>query len=164
MQLNAYTIFYYAYVRVCVFSCTQVNVKDGKSVDAGFSKSVGGGTPLHDAVSIGNHRMVTMLLQSHADPSIVDAHGSTPLHICAKKGYAEIAKDLIQHCYKHKILGPNLEPLAEIMDRGGKVASYWAREFAHDSMLELVVQGILPGANVCLRNSSTSSPAVYLLY
>jgi len=143
MQLNAHTL-YYAYVRVCVFSFIQVNVKDGKSVDAGFSKSVGGGTPLHDAVSIGNHRMVAMLLQSHADPSIVDAHGSTPLHICAKKGYAEIAKDLIQHCYKHKILGPNLEPLAEMLDRGGKVASYWAREFAHDSMLELVVQGILP--------------------
>ena len=106
----------------------KVNVKEGKEV--------GGGTPLHAAASAGNMRMVSELLKVGADPSIVDAYGSTPLHICAKKGYAQIATELVNHCRRHKILGPNLEPFDEMVDRGGKAAHYWAREFGHEEMCE----------------------------
>lgn len=87
-----------------------VNVKDGKEV--------GAGTPLLAATSAGNARMVKQLLKTNADPSILDLYGSTPLHICAKKGYAEIAQDIIQHCHVNKILVsppcrfPSVMPLA----------------------------------------------------
>lgn len=86
-----------------------VNVKEGKEV--------GGGTPLHAATAAGSERMVRMLLKNHGDPSIVDEYGSTPLHLCAKKGYAEIAETLINHALANKILGPNLEPLGEMVDK-----------------------------------------------
>jgi len=80
-----------------------VNVKDGKEV--------GGGTPLHAAAELGSDRMVKQLLKVHADPSITDAHGSTPLHICARKGYKDMAEVIVQHCLVNKIMGPNLESL-----------------------------------------------------
>eukprot|EP00802_Teleaulax_amphioxeia_P021706 Tamp_22082.p2 GENE.Tamp_22082~~Tamp_22082.p2 ORF type:complete len:174 (-),score=40.64 Tamp_22082:126-647(-) len=76
------------------------------------------------------------LLKVHADPSIVDTTKSTALHICAKKGYADLAQALIQHCHVHRILGPNLEVFAEMTDKGGKSAHYWAREFGHHEMCE----------------------------
>ena len=105
-----------------------VNVSEGKEV--------GGGTPLHAATALGNARMVKQLLKVHADPSIVDTTKSTALHICAKKGYADLAQALIQHCHVHRILGPNLEVFAEMTDKGGKSAHYWAREFGHHEMCE----------------------------
>ena len=51
-----------------------------------------------------SHIYAGQLLKVHADPSIVDKTKSTALHICAKKGHAEIAQTLIHHCQTNRIL------------------------------------------------------------
>ena len=114
----------------------KVNVKE--------SKEVGGGTPLHAAANMGNMRMVNDLLKVHADPSIVDVHGSTPLHTCARAGHSDIALALVQHARRHKIYGPNLEDLENMLDRGGKNAHYWAKEHGHEALCVSLAHTALP--------------------
>ncbi|EKX31803.1 hypothetical protein GUITHDRAFT_41614, partial [Guillardia theta CCMP2712] len=52
-------------------------------------------TALHAATLLGELEMVKELMGAGADPRVQDKEGRTALHICAMKGYLEIAEFLI---------------------------------------------------------------------
>ena len=60
------------------------------------NEEVGASTALHAATLLGELEMVKELMGAGADPRVQDKEGRTPLHICAMKGYLEIAEFLIE--------------------------------------------------------------------
>uniref|UniRef100_A0A7S0BMW5 Uncharacterized protein n=1 Tax=Rhodosorus marinus TaxID=101924 RepID=A0A7S0BMW5_9RHOD len=55
------------------------------------------GTWLHYAVEFGNVEAMTLLMECGADPSVLDSHSWSPLHLAAAKGKIECAAELLRH-------------------------------------------------------------------
>mmetsp|Transcript_7324 Transcript_7324/g.32489 ORF Transcript_7324/g.32489 Transcript_7324/m.32489 type:complete len:303 (+) Transcript_7324:263-1171(+) len=55
------------------------------------------GTLLHYAVEFGNIEAMAMLMERGADPSVLDSHSWSPLHLAAAKGKIECATELLRH-------------------------------------------------------------------
>lgn len=91
---------------------------------------VGSLTPLHMAVGKGNKKFVETLLNHYADPNLQDRQGLTPLHLAAQKGMSTISKLLISRgC------------CVTTLDAQGKTAAYWAKEYDHKEILDLLQEG-----------------------
>jgi ankyrin repeat protein len=90
-------------------------------------KEIGGQTALHVAVNRGYIKVCETLLNHLADANIQDTQGFTPLHIAARKGLTEIAKMIVSR-------GANVD----LKDFQGKTAQYWAKEYKHDDIVEIL--------------------------
>ncbi|KAJ8901790.1 hypothetical protein NDN08_003996 [Rhodosorus marinus] len=55
------------------------------------------GTWLHYAVEFGNVEAMTILMEGGADPSVLDSHSWSPLHLASAKGKIECAAELLRH-------------------------------------------------------------------
>ena len=66
--------------------------KDARLANVG--SNVDGWTPLQDATLKANSRIVKMLLEYGANPTITDKHGGTPMDMATKFGKGEIVKML----------------------------------------------------------------------
>ena len=66
--------------------------KDSRLANVG--STVDGWTPLEDATLKENVKIVKMLLQYGANPTITDKHGGTPMDMATKFGIGEIVKIL----------------------------------------------------------------------
>lgn len=66
--------------------------KDSRLVNIG--STIDGWTPLEDATLKANAKIVKMLLQYGANPTITDKHGGTPMDMATKFGKGEIVKIL----------------------------------------------------------------------
>ena len=66
--------------------------KDSRLANVG--STVDGWTPLEDATLKANSRIIKMLLQYGANPTITDKHGGTPMDMATKFGKGEIVKIL----------------------------------------------------------------------
>ena len=69
--------------------------KDSRLVNIG--STIDGWTPLEDATLKANAKIVKMLLQYGANPTITDKHGGTPMDMATKFGKGEIVKILRDH-------------------------------------------------------------------
>ena len=69
--------------------------KDSKLANIG--STVDGWTPLEDATLKANVKIVKILLQYGANPTITDKHGGTPMDMAVKFGKGEIVKILRDH-------------------------------------------------------------------
>ena len=69
--------------------------KDPKLANIG--STVDGWTPLEDATLKANVKIVKILLQYGANPTITDKHGGTPMDMAVKFGKGEIVKILRDH-------------------------------------------------------------------
>lgn len=63
-----------------------------------------GSTPLHDAVVGGHHDIVKLLLDHHANQTVCDESGMTPLHVCCVNNDVTGARVLLQHKDARKAL------------------------------------------------------------
>ncbi|KAJ1465809.1 ankyrin repeat-containing domain protein, partial [Baffinella frigidus] len=73
---------------------------------------VRGDTPLHYAVTDGNHSMVVLLLKNGADINGRNRHGSTPLHIGVLETKASICQLLIENgADKHATNDEGISPM-----------------------------------------------------
>jgi len=101
------------------------------------SAIVGGSTPLHAAAAQGSLDMVKLLLRFDADPASRDsAVGSTPLHIAARHGHRAICETLLEAGRTRP--GLDGDQYGDLLDSQGKKAYYWAREFGHFDIAELL--------------------------
>ena len=66
--------------------------KDARLANVGSDAD--GWTPLQDATLKANSRIVKMLLEHGANPTITDKHGGTPMDMATKFGKGEIVKML----------------------------------------------------------------------
>lgn len=64
-----------------------VNLKDLSNV-----------SPLFLATYTGNAGLVELLLEKGADPEVSSTARASPLHICAERGFVEIAQMLLKFC------------------------------------------------------------------
>jgi len=106
-------------------------------INAREGSSVGEGTPLHVAVHEGSEECVKLLIKAGAKPHLQDNQGSTALHIAARKGADKISVQLVQGASAGAFRYEPV-PLAEILDRQGKTAAYWAIEYGHSSIADML--------------------------
>jgi ankyrin repeat protein/CHAT domain-containing protein len=60
-------------------------------------QDIEGKTPLHEAILVGDHEMVSLLLNPDALVDIQDDRGMTPLHIASGLGHIKIVQQLLDH-------------------------------------------------------------------
>ena len=56
-----------------------------------------GYTPLHEAVSYSQPKVLKLLLQNGGDPNICSFNGCTPLHLAASSGYIDCVRVLLAY-------------------------------------------------------------------
>ena len=95
------------------------NIQD--NFDIGFN------TPLHLAAEDNLVNIMELFLEKGGDPTIKNKWGFTWLHIAARSGFANMVKLLIA-----KGVDPN------IRDKFGNNASYWAKEYDHYEVIEIL--------------------------
>lgn len=85
-----------------------------------------GSLPLHFAASIGNIKVVTLLLEQHRDAALThNAKGKIPLHYAAREGRIEMVRFLLR-----------LVPLcASILTKKGKLALHFAAGEGHTEVV-----------------------------
>ena len=71
----------------------QVMINAGANVNA---KNFLGQTPLHEAIILGNAKVIPVLVKVGADVNAKDKNGFTPLHGAAEEGQAEVIPVLVQ--------------------------------------------------------------------
>ena len=76
-----------------IFEAVEILLKKDARL-ANVGSNVDGWTPLQDATLKANSRIVKMLLEYGANPTITDKHGGTPMDMATKFGKGEIVKML----------------------------------------------------------------------
>lgn len=110
------------------------------------TKDENGDTPLHHAVTkINNIPMIQLLINSNADPNIVNNNGETPLHIVSDDYDAALI-----------LLNASADP--NIIDKNGSTLLHYA---VHDEHLEIIALLLEFGADPNIRNNEGNFPCDY---
>lgn len=112
----------------------------GAQVDAREKRCVGGYAALHHACLNGNKICARLLLLAGADVNIqADSNlGETPLHICCKNGFIEVARTLFDD--------GQYQVNVDARDAFGHNASFWAYTKRYESMIRILE---LPPVHTC---------------
>ena len=99
------------------------------------AKDMHGSTALHFAVESGVTEIVEILILNESDPIAQKENEVTPLHIAARNGHIEIAKNLLQ------FKGPSQEGLdiIHIIEREQNTPLHFAARFNQCEMIEYLV-------------------------
>lgn len=99
------------------------------------TESSGGDTPLHIAATLGQERVVTVLLLKGADPDTVDSTGRTPLHVAVEYGHLPTVKVILA-------ANPDVSLRYKVACRGYSILDLAAREGNVDILRALLQHGI----------------------
>lgn len=99
------------------------------------------GSPLHQAVWIGDMEVLRYLLQQGANANATTPSGETPLHMAAYKGHVEQATILLQHGAKANVATTdgNTDMFEGSPPVVGETPLHLAAAYGHEAMVRLLL-------------------------
>uniref|UniRef100_A0ABD2XEW2 Uncharacterized protein n=1 Tax=Trichogramma kaykai TaxID=54128 RepID=A0ABD2XEW2_9HYME len=128
----------------------KMNAEIGQTVNINI-QTTAGNTPLHLAVSLGNEKVVELLLRQGADPNLANNDGDTALHlICKRYGDNDLMKILFEVCDQLK-----KKVQVDVRDQLGNTPLHWALFHGQKKEVEFLLKR---GANPNACNSELVTP------